>query len=729
MLDRLLNSVSTPRVWHHRLAWTLLVAASLLSFSAMLAQAQAAPVVAAPKSDSGKSDTVKRTSAKRDTTKVRGLQSLKVIGRFENLAGIASTASQGRIGATDLRARPLSREGELLEAVPGMILTQHSGDGKANQMFVRDFNLDHGTDFATRVDGMPVNLPTHAHGQGYSDLNFLVPELVQSIDYKLGVYHAEMGDFGSAGGANFQLLKTLDKPFVSASGGANGFARVVVAGSERLGVGDLLVGGEAKTYNGPWDIGERLRKYSGMARYSWKSGASNFSLLGMAYANNWRSSDQIPLRAVQDGQIDRFGQIDTTLGGAQERYSLSGDWARATGSVLDQVQVYGIASQFNLLSNFTYLLDDPSKGDQFNQHENRIITGINATRRYSTTIGDVSQLLTAGVQSRYDIITGLGLYRTLDRQRLSTVRQDHVRELGTGLFVEAESRWQRWFRTVLGARIDAYSFDVNSDNVANSGHRAAAIGSPKASLIFAPSSSVELYISAGMGFHSNDARGTTITVDPSTGDSAQRVDPLVRSRGGEVGVRFSPVDGFRSTLVYWTLALNSELLFTGDGGTTEPSASSTRRGVTWANFYRPIPALSLDADVSLALAKFTGVEAGQTHIPGALENVVAAGITWQPSRHGVFGSARVRHFGAYPLIENNTQRATPTTLLNADAGYVFKSGVRVQLTMLNVLNEHASDIQYYYNSRLPGEAAGGVGDVHFHPVEPRQLRLSLGWGL
>ena len=665
----------------------------------------------------------------RDSMRVQGLESLKVIGRYENLTGVASTASQGRIGAVELRARPLSREGELLESVPGMILTQHSGDGKANQMFVRGFNLDHGTDFATRVDGMPVNLPSHAHGQGYSDLNFLIPELVQSIDYKLGVYHAELGDFGSAGGANFQLLNRLDKPFAVASGGANGFARLVAAGSQRVGAGDLLVGGEAKTYNGPWEIGEQLRKYSGMARYTWRRGSSRFSLLGMAYHNNWRSSDQIPLRAVQAGSIDRFGQIDTTLGGTQGRYSLSGEWTRVHGNTLDEVQVYGISSQFDLLSNFTYLLDDPSKGDQFNQHENRIISGVNAKRRYTTSMLGVEQLLTVGVQSRVDVVNGIGLYRTLNRQRVSTVRQDDVRELGSGLFVEAESRWQPWFRSVVGARVDAYSFHVRGDRVENSGTRNASIGSPKASLIFTPTQKAEFYVSGGLGFHSNDARGTTITVDPATGDPVDRVNPLVRSRGGEVGMRLTPVDGFRSTLVYWALALDSELLFTGDGGTTEPSASSRRSGVTFANFYRPVPQLSLDADVSLANARFTDVAPGETHIPGALENVVAAGITWQSPVRGFFGSARVRHFGAYPLIEDNSSRATPTTLLNADAGYLFKSGVRVQLTLLNVLNERASDIQYFYNSRLPGEAAGGVGDVHFHPVEPRQLRVSLAWGM
>jgi len=668
-----------------------------------------------------------------DSTKgnrrVQGLDSLRIIGRFENLTGIASTASQGRIGVSDLRARPLSREGELLEAVPGMILTQHSGDGKANQMFVRGFNLDHGTDFATRVDGMPVNLPSHAHGQGYSDLNFLIPELVQSIDYRLGVYHAELGDFGSAGGANFQLLRRLDQPFAVASGGAYGFARLVAAGSQRVGNGDLLAGGEVKAYDGPWNIGEQLRKYSGLTRYSWQKGSSRFSLLGMAYNNRWRSSDQIPQRAVEAGRINRFGQIDSTLGGEAARYSLSGEWTRARGSTLDEVQLYGITSRFDLLSNFTYLLDDDTNGDQFNQHEQRLVTGINAKRRVAMSAGGVPQLFTIGLQGRLDQVSDIGLYRTRSRARVSTVREDDVRQLGAGLFVEAESRWNTRFRSVLGARLDGYRFRVIGDNTANSGSRSAAIASPKASFVYTPSERIEMYVSGGLGFHSNDARGTTITVDPVSGDPVPRVDPLVRSRGGELGFRLTPVEGFRSTLALWALGLDSELLFIGDGGATEASAGSRRRGVTWANFYRPRPELSFDTDVSFAHARFTGVDAGQRNIPGALENVVAAGVTWQVPVRGVFAAARVRHFGAYPLIEDNSTRATPTTLLNADVGYQFSSRVRVQVTLLNALNGRASDIQYFYNSRLPGENPAGVGDVHFHPVEPRQLRLSFGWGM
>ncbi len=666
-------------------------------------------------------------AAPRDSTRAQGLDSLRVIGRYESLTGIASSASQGRIGRVDLLARPLAREGELLEAVPGVILTQHSGDGKANQMFVRGFNLDHGTDFATRVEGMPVNLPSHAHGQGYSDINLLIPELVRSIDYRLGVSHAEFGDFGSAGGADFQLVRRLERPLLSSSVGAFGFARLVGGASQRVGTGDLLVAAEAKRYDGPWQIGEGLRKYSGVTRYSWQQGRSRFSLLGMAYGNTWRSSDQIPQRAVLSGQLSRFGQIDSTLGGAQQRYSLSGEWTRAHGRALDEVQVYGIASQFNLLSNFTYQLDDAEQGDQFNQHERRTIIGVNAKRRLSTTMLGAEQMMTLGVQSRADIVNGLGLYRTRDRERVGTVREDQVRQFSGGLFGEVESRWTSRIRTVLGARLDQYAFRVRSDNARNSGTRTAGIASPKGSLIFAPSAKTELYLSGGLGFHSNDARGSTLTVDPVSGESASRVDPLVRSTGGEIGLRFAPVEGMRSTVVAWALGLDSELLFVGDGGATEATAASRRRGVTWANFYRPRPELSLDVDVSFAHARFANVARDQQRIPGALENVVAAGASWQPQTHGVFAATRLRHFGAYSLIEDNSKRATPTTLLNGDVGYRFSSGVRVQMTMLNLLNGRASDIQYFYRSRLAGESAEGVGDVHFHPVEPRQLRVSFGW--
>jgi hypothetical protein len=278
---------------------------------------------------------------------------------------------------------------------------------------------------------------------------------------------------------------------------------------------------------------------------------------------------------------------------------------------------------------------------------------------------------------------------------------------------------------VIGVRGDAYAFDVTSDDAHNSGRRMAAIASPKASLAFAATATTEMYVSAGLGFHSNDARGTTIRVDPTTGEPASRVDPLVRSRGGEIGLRTAPIDGLHSTVSLWMLDLDSELLFTGDAGATEPSAASRRRGVTFANFYRPISSLAFDADVSLAHAEFAGVGARQTRIPGALENVIASGVTYSGTGRGIFGALRLRHFGAYPLSEDNTLRARPSNLVNSEIGYQRRSGTRIQLSLLNLLNRTAEDIQYAYTSRLRGETSDGIDDVHFHPAEPRQIRVSV----
>lgn len=661
-----------------------------------------------------------------DSTRARGLDAVKVTGRADDLTGIATTASEGRVGAVDLHLRPLTREGELLETVPGMIVTQHSGDGKANQYFVRGFNLDHGTDFQTTLDGMPVNMPTHAHGQGYTDLNFLIPEMVDHIDYRLGVYYPQVGDFGSAGAAEFHLLEKLARPFVTSEAGQNGLRRIAAGGSTPVGTGTFLLAGEVKSYDGPWIVPENLRKLSGLARYSWTSGMSSYSVLAMAYHNLWNSSDQIPERAVADGVTSRFGALDPSDGGTTERYSLSGSWRHIGASSIETATLFGIASNLSLFSDFTYFLNHPVQGDQFEQSEHRMIVGGNFTHAQQVHALGVDHTVSVGVQTRTDIIGPLGLYGTQDRVRLTTVRSDNVVETGTGLWIGAESRWLPWLRTSLGLRGDTYQFSVSSDRPENSGHPAASISSPKASIVFSPSQSTELYLSAGLGFHSNDARGTTIRVDPSSGDSVGRVDPLVRSRGAEIGARVT-VDGLRSTLTLWALNLDNELLFTGDGGTTEPTSKSERTGVTWSNFYRPIPTLSLDADVSLARARFAGVAAGEDHVPGAIENVVAGGISWSPLGHGAFGALRVRHFGSYPLIEDNSVRATAATMLNADIGFAF-ANVRVQLSLLNVLNDRASDIQYYYASRLKGDPVDGVNDIHFHPVEPRQLRVSLAWG-
>jgi outer membrane receptor protein involved in Fe transport len=698
---------------------------NLLKISAVPALALFAFLVTAPVGASAQQPAPPGEGV-RDTITAFPLDTLRVSGRVDDLIGLAATSSEGRVGAADLRTRPLAREGELLETVPGVIVTQHSGEGKANQYFVRGFNLDHGTDFQTRVEGMPINMPTHGHGQGYTDLNFLIPEFVDLLEYRLGVYHTELGDFGSAGGAEFHLLRDLDRPFLSATGGQNGFGRLVGGAATSVSDGRLLVGGEARLYDGPWDLPQDVRKLNGLARYSRDLGSTRYSILALGYAGKWAATDQIPMRAVESGLIGRFGNIDPTDGGEARRFSLSGGLSRFGAAFSQDVELFVIRSDLELFSNFTYFLEDEEEGDQFEQRDDRMILGM-AARHAQNVVGlGAAHTLTAGVEGRLDLIGEVGLHRATDRIRTGTIRDDEVTQASGGLFLEATSRWNAALRTVLGIRADGFSFDVESDLPANSGTRRTGIVSPSGSVVWTAARDIELYLSGGLGFHSNDARGVTIMVEPETGEPVDPVDPLVRSSGGEVGIRAVVLDGLRSTFTLWALELDSELIFEGDAGMTEPSDRSRRTGVTLANFYRPIPSLSIDADLSLARARLLEVDEGEDRIPGALERVLASGVAWVPPQ-GAFGSIRMRHFGEYPLVEDNSVRAEPATLFNAELGYRLPSGLRLQATLLNVLDAEAYDIQYFYESRLPGEPASGVEDIHFHPVEPRQLRFTVHW--
>jgi hypothetical protein len=651
------------------------------------------------------------------------LEPVLVTGRAADLLGVVSSASQGQVGQSELATRPLLRPGEILEVIPGLAVTQHSGTGKANQYFLRGFNLDHGTDFSTRIDGMPVNLPTHAHGQGYLDLNFLIPEIIETVEFGKGPYYAEAGDFSSAGTAEIRLFRTLPHGLVKFGVGEDDFYRLVVAHSAPLGPGTLLYAFEGRYYNGPWDRPENLRKFSGVMRYTLDHGHTGLALTAMAYASKWDASDQIPARAVAQGLISRLGALDTSDGGETSRYSLSGEWWYKWGNGTTRANAYVVYYALNLFSNFTFFLDDPVNGDQFEQEDRRVVAGGSVSHTWATDWLGMSMEHTLGLQVRHDAITEVGLHHTRQRARLSTVRSDEVAETSLGLYYRQQTQWLPKLRTVVGLRGDIFIFDVASDNLANSGSRADSIVSPKFSLVLGPWASTEIYLNGGFAFHSNDARGTTITVDPQTGEAAARVDPLVRSKGAEIGVRSTFIPGLNTTLAFWYLELDSELLFVGDAGNTEASRPSRRYGVEWTNFYKITPWLTLDADFAFTHSEFRDDDPTGERIPGAFESVIAAGVT-ADLPYNLFGSMRVRYFGPRPLIEDNSVRSDSTTLVNLELGYKYKQFV-AQLDVLNLLNSRDHDITYFYASRLPGEPAGGVEDIHFHPVEPRTVRLYL----
>ena len=633
-----------------------------------------------------------------------------VYGRQIEQIGNAATASEGTVGYADFQAKPISRVGELAENVPGLIATQHSGTGKANQYFLRGFNLDHGTDFAGFVDGVPVNMRSHGHGQGYLDLNFIIPELVERIDYRKGPYHAETGDFSLAGSASFATYDRLPQPFAEATIGEYGYYRSLAAGSARLGASDLLLGLEGTLSNGPWVLDEDLEKLNGLAKLS----GDRWHAAARVYHASWTSSDQVPRRAVESGLIPRFGFIDPDLGGRTTRLSLDG------GAELGPLSLsaYAVRYLFRLTSNFTYFLDDPLNGDEFQQRDRRSIFG--GAIRYATdgAVGGLPVAFRLGADGRYDDIGLVGLYRSTAGIQRKTVREDALDEYSLAIFGEAELALSQRLRAMLGLRGEAYGFDVRASQATNSGNGDDMLLLPKASLAWRPGRHAELYASYGEGFHSNDARGAAIAVDPVSGEPAARVPLLVRGRGAELGARVE-YPRFNVSLALFRLAIGSELVFVGDAGGTEPSPPSRRQGAEATLFWRPARGVTLDGSASFTRARFRGGE----RVPGAVGEALAGGATVDFGR-GFSGTMRVRHFGSAPLIEDDSVRSEATTLINAGAYYSFDSG-RIALDLFNLFDARDPDISYFYASRLPGEPVEGVEDIHFHPVEPRQLRASL----
>lgn len=650
------------------------------------------------------------------------LAPVSVTGHYDNSVGSSDAASQGTVNASLISNRPALRTGEILEFVPGMIVSQHSGDGKANQYYLRGFNLDHGTDFATYVDGVPVNMRTHAHGQGYTDLNFLMPELVNRIRYTKGPYFAEEGDFSSAGAAHIVIVDQLAQGIASLSIGTRGYQRAVLANSLPTARGNLLYALEINRNDGPWDKPQDIRKYSGVLRYSSGNAEDGFNLTAMAYQNTWDASDQTPLRAVQSGQIGRYGAIDNTDGGESSRYSLAYAMRKRNQSGLFEFNAYAVQSALDLYSNFTYFLSNPTDGDQFNQREKRRMGGFTASQTWSNSMAGLDMQNKIGLQTRYDELSPVALYNTVGRQRSGVIRRDEVKEASIGIYAESSTQWLQKFRSVLGLRYDSYNFDVDSSISANSGTANDGITSPKLSLIFGPWASTEYFINYGKGFHSNDARGTTQTQLPA-GGASMPVTPLVPTRGSEVGLRTEIVPGLQSSLALWQLSIDSELVFVGDAGETEASRASKRRGVEWNNHYIASDWLLLDLDLAVSRARFSVSDASGNFIPGAVNKVASFGATVVNAGNW-YGALQLRYFGPRPLVEDNSVRSNATTIAYARLGYTLSTNTRLTLDIFNLFNRKASDIDYYYASRLSGESAA-VEDIHFHPVEPRSARLTL----
>jgi len=646
------------------------------------------------------------------------IEEIHVWGRSLQLLGTADSASQGVVGYDDFSTRPLARVAELVEVIPGMIATQHSGPGKANQYFLRGFNLDHGSDFSTYFDGMPVNWRTHAHAQGYMDLNFIIPELIQRLDFQKGPYFANTGDFSLAGSNRMVTYDSLEEGFSELTLGSKNEIRLLTANSFEVGDGDFLYAIEHQQTNGFFDLEQDVRKYNALLKYTGDIFNIPSRITFSAYDSIWTSTNQIPERAVKNGLIDRFGFIDPDLGGDSYRYSLTGNFELNNW----ELNLYASSYYMSLINNPTYVLNDSINGDEFEQEDERILLGGSLVNEVETEIFGLPVTRTIGADLRYDDVSELNLFYTVNRNRIGSLREDEAQQLSLGSFANLQFSLTDRLRASVGLRLDFYDFEVDALRAQNSGSKNESLWQPKVNIAYGVNENLELYANYGEGFHSNDARAAINTIDPATGNPSDTLDILVQGEGSELGFRYDTLEGFNFSVAWFELDLDSELVFVGDAGTTEPSDPSRRNGIELNSFWEFTEALVFDFTATKSDGHFRGLPSGENSIPDAHDLVVAAGLTYH-NPNGWTSSFRVRHFDDAALTEDESVKKDGSTLVHFGVSYAQESW-ELGLDIINLLDQEDDDIAYWFESRMIGETAS-FEDIHFHPSNPRAVRALL----
>jgi hypothetical protein len=697
------------------------------------------------------------------------LQEVVVVAQRLELLGTAATASEGVVDDQELQLTPQYRPGQLLETVPGLIVTLHSGEGKANQYLMRGYNLDHGTDLETYVDDMPINQPTHAHGQGYTDLNFVIPELADELTYTKGPYYATVGDFGAVGSVRMSYRDTIPDQ-VSLSLGTLGFQRLLAAGSTAVGDGNLLAAVEGQHYDGPFDTPDDARKENVLLRYSQGDDRNGFSITGMYYHQLWTNTTDIPIRAITEGLVpNRFGTLNPTDGGHAQRASLSINYYTSLGEGELSLSGFFIYNQLHLFNDFTHYLVDPIHGDQEDQFENRRVSGGAASYTFPLPLGSIPNQLEVGGLVRYDLL-GVGRLPSEDQVPFysgndppSFYNDDQVYLFAGAAYAQAITHWTSWFRSVLGLRAD-YQHGTDVDYLAalhetagytNGGTQSQALVQPKGSLIFTANPHLEFYVSAGEGFHSADLRG--VNQDKSVDLGLPNTPLLAAQWGEEVGVRAQPRSNLALTFAVYNLWQQSETIIDPDVGADSAGPPSRRYGYEinltyeinrWLEFY----------------GSYSGDHARFTHPFDDGTGHLGTYITDAPVATGEFalylknlgpwsGGLNYRYLGNYPLssgpcvnsaaVHDFPNVATscanaPTALgqvngkgfgeLNLDVHYAMSSGWATSLGIYNLLNTHAAAAEFWYVDRLQSEISAypdGRADIHEHPLEPLMVRLTI----
>ena len=675
------------------------------------------------------------------------IEKIVVTASRRNLIGTAATASEGSVTEKELRLRPVYRVGQLLESVPGLVVSVHSGEGKAYQYLARGFNLDHGTDLADFVDDIPVNRPTNTHGQGYSDLNFLIPETIQGLDYTKGTYYPAVGDFGAVASVHLKLADDLPNQLIG-SVGTLGDERLAGTGTYHLTDGDTVVGAaEISHLDGPFTPPNNFRKIAGLTRYAHGSATDGFDLTTMYYRGEGRFTTDQPLRALDEGLISRYGTLDPTDGNFSERESVSGHFAKPFGDWQFNTNAYAIHSLQTLWNNFTHFLNDPVNGDQEQQDEDRTTIGGAASLTKQADLGFAPSETTIGVQGRYD---DEYVDKRHTKQRVvldycdfagvpyvtghTACNADRVQLGDTGIYISNTIRWTSWLRTVIGVREEFYNATDRSLITGFKGIGAQPLFQPKGNLVLGPWYKTEFYMSAGRGFHSDDARGVfqTLPLEGIPGVS-HRTPLLAKADGEEIGLRSHPLPSLDVQLALFQIEFASELVYDQDMGQDQANGPTKRRGLEFSTQYRPFSWVELNTDLAFTKARFVTGDPASYGLNGlyvALAPSFIGSVGVLIDNLGPwYGGLQWRILGSYPLNPDNLVRDPGYSEVNVDVGYKLTSTTKLQVSIYNLFNQKANAFAYDYVSRLPGEPPGGLpselNDSTFHPLEPLSARFML----
>ncbi|WP_305981634.1 TonB-dependent receptor [Roseivirga thermotolerans] len=623
--------------------------------------------------------------------------------------------------AMDLRLRPIQTSQDVLKIVPGLFIAQHAGGGKAEQIFLRGFDIDHGTDISLEVDGMPVNMVSHAHGQGYADLHFVIPETIDRVAFDKGPYYSSIGNFNTAGYAHFYTKKRLSESSVKLEGGQFGTFRTVgllnLISPQTTYAPSLYLATEFFRSDGYFESPQFFNRLNALLKYHQRLDSKRTLDISLsAFNSSWDASGQIPERAVENGTISRFGAIDDTEGGMTSRMNVNARLARELrNGAWTESQFYFTQYDFELVSNFTFFLNDPENGDQITQSEQRQIFGTRHNYWTEHQLLGISAQTELGVGFRHDINENVRLSRTLQRQTvLEDLAYGDVQETNIFAFAEEIFTLSPRFTMTTGLRFDHFTFDYR--NKLSSTYERSAINksvlSPKLQLSYQASERLNLYLKSGLGFHSNDSR----VVVQQTGREI-----LPKAYGVDVGIHWKPVDRLLINAALWRLDLDQEFVYVGDAGIVEPSGKTRREGIDLSIRYQANAWLYFTSDVNYTIPRAVGTAEGEHFIPLAPTFTSIGGLTAELT-NALSGSLRYRFMDNRPANEDNSLHAEGYFLMDAVLNYTLGT-FELGLSIENLTNAAWKEAQFETESQLRNESKP-ISEIHFTPGTPFQARLS-----